>query len=256
MASSFDANLDILLVEDDCAIATAVCEGLARKGIRVHHASTVAEGQRRLMESDGFDAIILDLTLPDGDGATIADACRQRNNNTPIIMVTAKDDVEDRIAGLRRGADDYIGKPFEVEELIARLEAVLRRTRPDDRHILVYRDVELDLVKRRVRRGDIDTALSAREMDLLSYLMSYPEEVLGKRRILDAVWGAGSAHDSNVLHVYANYLRNKLEAGRYPRIIHTVRTVGYVLTNVDPEAAPPVHHKDQPNPNVQRHPSP
>lgn len=256
MVSSFDSNLDVLLVEDDCAIATAVCEGLARKGIRVHHASTVADGKRRLMESDGFDAIILDLTLPDGDGATIADACRQHDNDTPIIMVTAKDNVEDRIAGLRRGADDYIGKPFAVEELIARLEAVLRRTRPANRHILIYHDVELDLVKRRVRRGDIDTSLSAREMDLLAYLMSHPEEVLSKRRILDAVWGEGSAQNSNVLHVYANYLRNKLEAGRYPRIIHTVRSVGYVLTNTDPEATPPTRQNDQPDLIDQRRPPP
>ncbi len=229
--------LKVLLVEDDPTVVKAVRGGFSEEQVSILHAPTVGDACR-LLSRQRFDAIILDLNLPDGDGATVADACRQAGSDVPIIMVTANDSVDDRIAGLGRGADDYLCKPFAVEELSARLRAVLRRARTSHQHLLRYDDVELDLLARQVRRKEIDKNLSAREVDLLAYLMSHPEQVLPKDRILKEVWGDSADQDSNVLHVYANYLRNKLEGGMYPRIIHTVRGVGYILSRDDPGEEP------------------
>lgn len=234
-------KLRILMVEDDLQVVETVREGFAGGDVTLFHAPTIADGHR-LLATQQYDALILDLSLPDGSGTEIADACRKAGNDIPIIMVTALDTVEDRITGLRHGADDYLCKPFAVEELSARLEAVLRRSRPKHRHIMKYHDVELDLLRRRVRRNQIDKPLSAREMDLLAYLMSYPEELLTKERILKKLWGDEEHHDSNVLQVYTNYLRNKLEAGKYPRIIHTIRGKGYILTHKNPEDGPMNEH--------------
>lgn len=228
-------KLNLLLVEDDESVVAAVREGLSAARVLLHHAPSIADGLRLLERQHHFDAIILDLTLPDGDGTLIADACRSAGSDIPIVMVTAKDSVNQRINGFGHGADDYLCKPFAVGELIARLDAVLRRTRPKQRHILKYADVELDLIQRQVRRNGFEKALSARELDLLAYLMCHPEEVLSQDRILKDVWGDEAEQDSNVLRVYANYLRNKLD---HPRIIHTIRGVGYILSQRDPENYP------------------
>ncbi len=233
--SPTDRNaLNILMVEDDERIVAAVREGFRQRDMVLHHAGTLGDVARLFHQLAQFDAIILDLNLPDGNGIALADACRRQGLSIPIIIVTARDAVEDRINGLRHGADDYVCKPFAVEELIARLDAVRRRERRPQHHLLRYEDIELDLLKRRVRRGEMDVSLSTRELDLLVCFLSHPEEVLPKERILREIWGDGTERDDNLLQVYANYLRNKLEGGRYPRVIHTVRGVGYVLSRDEP----------------------
>ncbi len=224
----------MLMVEDDDALVHVVRGGLAPSQVIVHHAPTLAEADRLLAHRHQFDAIILDLSLPDGNGVDLAASCRASGSEVPIIMVTARHTVGERVAGLKHGADDYLCKPFAVEELSARLEAVVRRSGMKNRHILKYGDVELDLLKRRVRRDEAEVSLSTRELDLLAYLMSHPEEVLSKDKILREVWGGEEDQQSNVLPVYANYLRNKLEHGFHPRILHTVRGVGYILSHEDP----------------------
>ncbi|MFQ5461516.1 MAG: response regulator transcription factor [Phycisphaerae bacterium] len=224
----------VLVVDDDPEVADAIREGLASLDASMDHVTTIAQGRQRLAQGGSFDAIILDRGLPDGDGVTLADACREAGMEIPILMVTAHDTVQDRVLGLKLGADDYICKPFAVDELIARLQSIMRRARTGQRHILRFHDIELDLVQRQVRRQTLERSLSAREVDLLAYLMTHPGEVLTKDRILQEVWGDECIGDSNVLHVYANYLRNKLEGGLYPRVIHTVRGVGYVLSIDEP----------------------
>lgn len=233
MHSTEPKRFRVLLVEDDEAIVDAIRDGFPSEGVLLRHAPTLAEGCR-LLTNHHFDAIVLDRNLPDGEGTMIAKLCRQAGNDIPIVIVSAKDTVNDRIEGLRCGADDYLCKPFAVEELSARLDAVLRRTHPKHRHIIRYHDVELDLLRRRLRRGEIDKALSSREVDLLAYLMTHPEEVIPKEQLFKDIWGTEADQDSNVLQVYANYLRNKLEGGLYPRIIHTVRGVGYILSYKEP----------------------
>ncbi|HRX87048.1 MAG TPA: response regulator transcription factor [Phycisphaerae bacterium] len=228
-------TLCVLMVEDDERVIMAVREGFARRGIRLLAAQTLAAGRRLLAQPERFDVLVLDLNLPDGNGADLANECRRSGCEVPIIMVTARDTIAERVAGLSRGADDYVCKPFAVDELIARLQAVLRRVRPQGSHLLSYADVQVDLVRRQVRRGEIELSLSARELDLLAYLMCHPEQVLEKNRILRDVWGDEADQDANVLHVYANYLRNKLEQGRYPRLLHTVRGVGYVFSREEPD---------------------
>jgi len=215
-------------------VARAVRDGLEPRGFRLVHALSLAAAVQRLTESP-FDAVILDLTLPDGNGLDLAGSLRQQNNDIPILMLTAKDRVTERVEGFRHGADDYLCKPFETEELVARLWAILRRARAQQRHILRYADIELDLIARTVRRGSIKEVLSIREADLLGYLLRHPEEVLPRDRILQNVWGDEAEEDSNVLNVYINYLRNKLEGATHSRVIHTVRRAGYVLSLTEPE---------------------
>jgi two-component system response regulator MprA len=223
-----------LIVEDDPQVVATVEQALRQRGDECQTAGTLAEARRCLRQARPFDAILLDLNLPDGNGAELAEECRRSGCETPIIMVTARDEVGDRVAGLGHGADDYLCKPFVVEELIARLQAVLRRANRAVRHVLRYADVQVDLVRRQVRRGNTEVSLSARELDLLAYFMCRPDQVLSKEQLLRDVWGDEAEQDANVLHVYANYLRNKLEQGRYPRLLHTVRGVGYVFSYVEP----------------------
>lgn len=229
------SKLRILLVEDDPTVAESVCAGLPAGRFQVDHAASVMAATQVLAVRRVFDAIVLDLSLPDGDGRLVADYCRKHALDIPILMATARDTVNDRLRGLAGGADDYICKPFAVAELGMRIEAVCRRMNPTRRHLLRYDDIELDLLRHRVRRGEVEAVLSAREMDFLAFLISNPEQVLSKERLLKEVWSDAVGCDDNVLHVYVNYLRNKLEAGRYPRILHTVRAVGYCLSRTEPD---------------------
>ncbi len=222
-------KLQVLVVEDDAHVADAVQRSFLQHQISVEHAGTLSKARALLDGCKRFDAMVLDLNLPDGSGLDLAKRCRDRGLDIPIIMVTARDAIEDRIVGLQRGADDYLCKPFAVEELVARLSAVMRRIRPDAEHVLHYADVELDLMKREVRRGELRAVLSVRELDLLAYFVNHAEQRLRKTDILRDVWGGDDEHDENLLQVYTNYLRNKTEQGIKPRIIHTVRGFGYVL---------------------------
>jgi two-component system, OmpR family, response regulator MprA len=235
-AASATGALRVLIIEDDAGVARVVRDGLNSYGCASQHVTTLEAG-RKLLAADKFDALVLDLTLPDGSGLELAGALRKGGNELPILMLTARDTVYERVDGFRHGADDYLCKPFDVEELVARLQAICRRSKPSDRFVLRYADVELDLITRTVKRKRITATLSAREAELLAFLMRHPEEALPRERILEQVWGDEAEDDSNVLNVYVNYLRNKIEASLYPRIIHTVRGVGYVLADKAPDEA-------------------
>ena len=227
------APIRVLLIEDDLDLADTVRGCLESGGFSVEHAPDLATSLRLLAEP-GFDVLILDLTLPDGDGLQLAAHLRACGNDVPILMLTARDSVPDRVAGFRHGADDYLCKPFDVAEMTARLQAILRRALAGKRHLLHYADLQLDLMTRTVRRKSVHAALSDREAGLLAYLLSHPEEVLQRDRVLEAVWGDEAEDDSNVLNVYINYLRNKIESPDKPRLIHTIRGVGYMLSEKDP----------------------
>ena len=227
------ASTKVLLVEDDAGVAEIVRDGLCTRGFSVQHAPDLTIGVG-LLSASTFDVVILDLTLPDGDGLNLASSLRSIGNEIPILILTARDTVPDRLVGFRHGADDYLCKPFDVEELAARLHAVLRRARAGERHVVRYADVQLDLLARTVRRNDVQATLSDREAELLAYLMRHSEEVLQRDRILEDVWGDEAEDDSNVLNVYINYLRNKIETPGSPRLIHTLRGVGYMLSDKDP----------------------
>jgi DNA-binding response OmpR family regulator len=222
-------EVNVLLIEDDVEVARTVQEGLGSYGISVNHAASLAEAEARLA-ADRFHALVLDLTLPDGDGLDLAGSLRASGNNVPILMLTAKDGVPDRLAGFERGADDYLCKPFDLGELAARLSAVLKRARAGQHHVLEYADLRLDLLTRVVRRPGIETTLSDREAELLAFMMRHPEERLPRERILEQVWGDDIETDSNILNVYINLLRNKIESPSLTPLIRTVRGVGYMFT--------------------------
>ncbi len=226
----------VLLVEDDDDVAGVVLSGLSAARFRIDRAGSVDDARRCLQHSP-YDVIVLDLLLPDGSGLKVAEAIRATGSDVPIVMLTSRDSVDQRVEGLARGADDYVCKPFAIEELDARLQAVLRRSRGRDGHVLRWGDVQLDLIKRIARRGQIVTELSSREADLLAYLMRHPDEKLSREKILEDVWGDDADYGGNVLNVYVNYLRNKLERGVYPRIIHTIRGTGYMFSETDPAEA-------------------
>ncbi len=228
------APIRVLLIEDDVALADTVLGCLRARGYSAEFAADIATGLRLLSEPR-FDVVILDLTLPDGDGLHLAAHLRASGSEIPILMLTARASVPDRVAGFRHGADDYLCKPFDVEELAVRLEAIVRRVRAGSRHLVRYADLQLNLVTRAVQRQSIRATLSDREAGLLAYLMTHPEEVLQRDRVLEAVWGDEAEDDSNVLNVYINYLRNKIESPDQPRLIHTIRGVGYMLSRKDPD---------------------
>ncbi len=228
-------SLHLLIVEDDENLAHTMGDDFGNRRITSEHANTLAQARKLLDCGHRYDAIVLDLNLPDGNGVELARDCRRNGYSVPIIVVTAMDAVEDRVIGLRHGADDYLCKPFSLEELAARIEAICRRNRHQHGHILAYKDIRVDLLKRTVSRGDIEVQLSTRELDLLAYFMANAEVVLEKKKIQKEVWGDNGEGDDNLLQVYANYLRNKLEGGRFPRVIHTVRGVGYVLSETPPQ---------------------
>ncbi len=224
----------VLLVDDDAAVHQVLRDGLNAREFELHRASTLAEA-RRMLNQTAWDLFVLDIRLPDGSGLSLAREMRQAGSTLPILMLTVASGLEDRVEGLDLGADDYLGKPFAVEELAARLHALLRRSRGSHPHVLRFLDIELDLVKRVLRRGKLSAELSSREAELMAYLMRHPREVLDRRRIVADVWNDPTEEGSNVLNVYINYLRNKVEGGLYPRVIHTLRGVGYVLSDRAPD---------------------
>ena len=228
----------LLLVEDDPEVVSAIQQGLDSRRFQLDRADTLAEGRRRAT-TGRYDAVILDLTLPDGSGLALADALRGAGFEVPILILTAKSAVDARLEGFRHGADDYLCKPFAVAELEARIRAVLRRSGRRSPHLLSYADLRLDLVRRVAQRGAHRVNLSSREAELLAYFIRSAEHTLPRERILEEVWGGDAENDSNVLNVYVNYLRNKLEQGGEAPLIHTVRGVGYLLSTTDPGQAPP-----------------
>lgn len=217
----------ILVVEDDHGIADTLRRGLIFEGYRV----TVAYDGREALASarDQMpDLVILDWMLPGLDGLEVCKRLRAAGD-VPILMLTAKDSVPERVQGLDAGADDYLIKPFAFDELVARVRALLRRVGPAQAEVLRFSDLELDTGTRQARRGGKTVELTAKEYELLELFMHNPRNVLTRDLIFDRIWGYDFGGESNIIEVYVRYLRRKLEADGLPRLIHTVRGVGYVL---------------------------
>jgi two-component system response regulator MprA len=219
----------VLLAEDDRSVRDAVVMALELEGYEVRATN---DGEQALGAFDGFapDVVVLDVMMPTVDGLTACRRLRSRGVGTPILMLTARDQVADRVSGLDAGADDYVVKPFSLDELLARLRALLRRHQPDSGDAeLVVADLHLDALRRAVRRGDRDIDLTKTEFDLLALLMEHAGIVLSREQIYEHIWGFDFETGSRSLDVYIGYLRRKTEAGGEPRLVHTVRGVGYVV---------------------------
>ena len=221
-------NSHILIVEDEAKLAQFIKLELEYEGYQVTVARDGLTGLANARAMN-LDLILLDWMLPGISGPEICRRLRSTGDKVPIILLTAKDEVRDRVTGLDAGADDYIIKPFSIEELLARVRANLRRTQEEDTDLLQFSDLRLNRSTREVYRGDRSIELTAKEFDLLEYLISHPRQVLTREQILERVWGYDFMGDSNIIEVYIRYLRLKLEAEREQRLIQTVRGVGYVL---------------------------
>ncbi len=223
----------LLVVDDDPALARTLRVALGVEGYEVECAADGAEALQRL-GAVRFDAVVLDVSMPRLDGLAVCRRMRERRDRTPVLMLTARDAVDDRVSGLDAGADDYLVKPFALDELNARVRALLRRAGgDDDREVaderLAYLDLELDVAGRRARRGQRQLELTRTEQRLLELLLRNPDQVLPRDMIYERVWGHDISATSNSLDVYVGYLRRKTEEGGEPRLIHTVRGVGFRL---------------------------
>ncbi|WP_432079459.1 response regulator transcription factor [Streptomyces sp. YPW6] len=238
MSPAEDDPQRILIVDDEPAVREALRRSLAFEG---YGTEVAVDGYDALATAEAYapDLIVLDIQMPRMDGLTAARRIRATGSTTPILMLTARDTVGDRVTGLDAGADDYLVKPFELDELFARIRALLRRSSyasaaaagaeaPDD-DILSFADLRMDLTTREVTRGERRVELTRTEFTLLEMFLSHPRQVLTREQILKSVWGFDFEPSSNSLDVYVMYLRRKTEAGGEPRLVHTVRGVGYAL---------------------------
>ncbi len=222
----------ILIVEDEPSIANFVRQGLSEAGYAVDVAWDGDEGLAYALAAD-YDALVLDVMLPRMDGLELLRELRQRGHKTPVLMLTARDTVSDRVQGLDAGADDYLIKPFAFPELLARVRALLRRPPLQVGTLLSVGDLEMDTASRQVRRQDRRIELSPREYAVLEYLMRHPDQVLTRTQIGEHVWNFDFFHESNVVDVYIGYLRRKIDRGSERALIHTVRGVGYRISAGD-----------------------
>ena len=221
--------MKIMVVDDERAVRESLRRALELEGYEVELASDGTEALAKLEDNGQPDAIILDVLMPRTDGLEVSRTLRQAGNKVPVLMLTARTEVGDRVAGLDAGADDYLTKPFALEELLARLRALLRRTADGSGEALRFSDLELDPKTREVTRGDDAIELTRTEFSLLELFMLNPRQVLTRSVIFERVWGYDFGYGSNSLDVYIGYLRRKTEAGGKPRLIQTVRGVGYAL---------------------------
>jgi DNA-binding response OmpR family regulator len=226
--AEYDRQARVLVVEDDDAIAQVLQRSLRMEGYEVRVAG---DGITALDLAHGFlpDLVILDLGLPKLDGIEVAKALRSSDDDVPILVLTARDAVESRVEGLDAGADDYLIKPFERQELLARLRALLRRRPPRGQASLTVGDLNLNPDTHEVARGERTIDLTQREFELLEYLMRNERIVISRQRLLDEVWGYDPFSMTNTIEVFVSNLRRKLEAGGEPRLLHTIRGAGYVL---------------------------
>lgn len=217
----------ILVVDDDSEIVAMLSRGLKFEGYEVDTADNGASALTRFKER-APDLVLLDVMMPGMDGLEV---CREMRKvrDTPVLMLTAKDAITDRVAGLDSGADDYILKPFAFDELMARVRAHLRRSLPGEAQLLQFSDLTLNTATYEVRRNGQLIELTSKEFELLFLFMQHPRQVLSRETIYDKVWGYDFGGESNIIEVYVRYLRSKLEIADRPKLIHTVRGVGYVL---------------------------
>lgn len=219
----------VLIVDDDPKLLKMLQRTLTYEGLNTQ---TASNGQEALQQVDARtpDLLILDWMMPKMDGLTLLQQLRAEKNQVPVLMLTARDAIENRVEGLENGADDYLVKPFAPAELVARVHALLRRAQPAAlEQTLTQADLSLDPASREVWRANVKLSLTVTEFNLLHLFMRYPRQVLERSRILHEVWGYDFGGDDNVLEIYVGYLRRKLEAGGQPRLIQTVRGVGYAL---------------------------
>ena len=223
-------NAQILIVDDDIRVTGALRRTLAYEGYQV---SVAGNGEQALMvaRTKPPDLVILDLMLPGIDGLEVCRRLRSAGDSIAVLMLTARDAVVDRVAGLETGADDYLVKPFALEELLARVKALLRRHNPSDiaREALLFEDLELDMATRQARRGDRRIDLSTTEFELLALFLRNPRIVLTRSLLMERIWGNDFEGGPNVLEVYIGHLRSKLEQNGEKRLIQTIRGAGYVL---------------------------
>ena len=219
----------LLVVEDERALARHLQRGLEEAAWTVDLCERV-EDAWRLVLLNAYDLILLDLGLPDQDGSELLRRLRAGGHSTPVLILTARGAVDDRIAGLNAGADDYMSKPFAFGELLARIHALLRRGQQRDLVSLSVADLTLDVRRRQARRGERRIELTAREYSLLEFLMRHADEVVTRSMLADHVWGERYDSLSNLIEVFVNRLRRKLEVDGAPRLLHTVRGAGYVLS--------------------------
>jgi two-component system, OmpR family, response regulator MprA len=217
----------ILIVDDDPGITSFLRRGLLFEGYSVETASDGSEALAQIRNVEP-DLVILDVMMPGMDGIEVSKRIRQASD-LPVLLLTAKGTLADKISGLNSGADDYLVKPFEFDELLARVNALLRRSKPEKKEILVFQDLSLNTLSHEVKRGNTLIELTAQEFDLLELLIRHPRQVLTREQIYTKVWGYDFEGESNVIEVYIRYLRAKLEPEGMPKLIHTVRGVGYVL---------------------------
>jgi DNA-binding response OmpR family regulator len=218
--------MKVLVIEDNPKMATAIAKGLRDHGFAADMSHVGFEGEE-MGASGTYDAIVLDLMLPDRDGVEVCRNLRRRCIKTPIIMLTALSSTEDKVSGLDAGADDYLVKPFEFDELLARLRALLRRGEASEGRMLRCEDLELDLYTRTAKRGEKSFELSNKEFALLEYLMRNPNRVLSRTQIGEKVWDMNFEPTSNVIDVYISALRKKIDHGSDKGLIHTIKNAGY-----------------------------
>jgi len=219
--------MPILVVDDDTRLRKALRRVLAANGFAVEVAADGSEALARL-RTDSFDAVVLDVMMPGTDGIEVCETIRAAGDQLPVLMLTARHAVRDRVTGLEAGADDYLVKPFANEELVARLRALLRRTGRASETVC-FSDLELDLLTRDARRGTREIQLSRTEFDVLEFFLRHPRQVLTRSTIYERVWGYDASLSSNSLDMVVSHLRRKLEAGGEPRLIQTVRGVGFMM---------------------------
>jgi DNA-binding response OmpR family regulator len=218
----------ILVIEDDAKLAAVLRQGLKEKGFAVDVAADGEAGLKLALTND-YDAVLLDLMLPGKDGLDVLRDLRGQGSAVPVLILTARSSVDERVLGLDLGADDYLPKPFDMKELFARLRAITRRPQVEPVTTLRVADLELDLSRREVRRGGTRIELTAKELALLEYLLRKKGMVVTRAMILDHVWDMHYHGGSNLVEVYINYLRRKIDQDFEPKLIHTVRGAGYVL---------------------------
>lgn len=236
--------MKILVIEDEKKVAGFIQQGLREEHYEIDLAYDGDEGLEKAI-AGGYDGIILDLMLPGRDGISVLRELRGRGDNTPVLILTAKGTTQDKITGLDSGADDYLAKPFHFEELTARIRSLLRRSSVEKTTQVKVGDLVLDTISRKAKRGAQEIELTTREYALLEYLMRNTDRVLSRSVITQHVWNYNFAVDSNLVDVYINRLRNKVEVDGASRIIHSIRGVGYIMREGQPDEESPETEEEQ-----------